>query len=87
MVKYPTLLRLFSAAIISLCVSTVRAQKMYWVDPGAGKIQRANLDGTGVEDLVTAGLTAPNDIALDPVGGKDPACGPGWVGDRRPADE
>ena len=26
---------------------------MYWTDSGTGKIQRANLDGTRVEDLVT----------------------------------
>ena len=32
--------------------------KMYWTDLGTNKIQRANLDGTMVEDLVT-GLTAP----------------------------
>ena len=30
--------------------------KMYWTDYGAGKIQRANLDGSNVEDLITTGL-------------------------------
>jgi len=25
---------------------------MYWTDAGTGKIQRAKLDGSGVEDLV-----------------------------------
>ena len=42
---------------------------MYWVDNGADKIQRANLNGTGVEDLVT-GVAEPRGIALDISGGK-----------------
>ena len=42
---------------------------MYWTDPRSGKIQRANLDSTDVEDLVT-GLDAPEGIALDVAGGK-----------------
>ncbi len=41
------------------------AGKMYWTDPGTGKIQRANLDGSGVEDLVTSGLSGPAGLALD----------------------
>ncbi len=44
--------------------------KMYWTNPGAGKIQRANLDGSQVEDLVTSGLDDPCGIAVDPVGAK-----------------
>ncbi|UCG32108.1 MAG: thrombospondin type 3 repeat-containing protein, partial [Phycisphaerales bacterium] len=40
------------------------AGKMYWADFVAAKIQRANLDGTGVEDLVTTGLITPEMIAL-----------------------
>ncbi len=43
--------------------------KVYWTDPGTGKIQRANLNGSGVEDIV-AGLGTPLGIALDPGGGK-----------------
>ena len=35
-----------------------------------GKIQRANLDGSEVEDLVTANLSDPQGIAVDPAGGK-----------------
>lgn len=43
---------------------------MYWINAGTtNKIQRANLDGTGIEDVVT-GLEAPHGIALDIVGGK-----------------
>jgi sugar lactone lactonase YvrE len=45
------------------------AGKMYWTHPGANKIQRANLDGTQVQDLVS-GLLAPDWIALDAVGGR-----------------
>jgi len=44
--------------------------KMYWTDEGTQKIQRANLDGTGVEDLVTTGLSYPQGIALDVAAGK-----------------
>ena len=44
--------------------------KMYWVDRMTAKIQRANLDGSEVEDLVTTGLEEPTDLALDVAGGK-----------------
>ena len=37
---------------------------------GTEKIQRANLDGSNVEDLVTQGLSSPRGIALDVEGGK-----------------
>ena len=40
------------------------AQKMYWTDLNTGKIQRANLDGSAIQDLVT-GLSGPHGIALD----------------------
>ena len=43
---------------------------MYWTDVGTDKIQRANLDGSGVEDLVTSGLDRPAGLALDVAGGK-----------------
>jgi len=43
--------------------------KMYWTDGDTGKIQRANLDGSSIEELVT-GLTTPRGIALDVSGGK-----------------
>ena len=41
------------------------AGKMYWVDSGTDKIQRADLDDSNIEDLVTGGLMFPIDIALD----------------------
>ena len=49
--------------------------KMYWVDFGVitqsntGRIERANLDGSGRETLVS-GLSLPEDIALDVLAGK-----------------
>ena len=56
----------------------VAAGKIYWVDQGRdnrdgglsiGKIQRANLNGSNLEDLV-GGLWAPHGIALDVESGK-----------------
>ena len=35
--------------------------KMYWTDLGNHKIQRVNLNGTSLEDLVTTGLIAPGE--------------------------
>ena len=46
------------------------ASKLYWTDWGTDKIQRANLDGSGVEDLVTSGVSSPTGFALDVSGGK-----------------
>ena len=43
---------------------------IFWADFATDKIQRANLDGSNVEDLVTQGLRSPSGIALDVVGGK-----------------
>ncbi len=43
--------------------------KIYWTDAWTGKIQRANLDGSGVEDLIMPG-GAPFGLALDPGAGK-----------------
>ena len=41
---------------------------MYWVDRGTDKIQRANLDGSNIGDLITTGLRIPTSIAIG--GGK-----------------
>ena len=51
-------------------VIAVAEGKMYWVDRTTAKIQRANLDGSQIEDLVTTGLREPTDLALDVAGGK-----------------
>ena len=48
----------------------VAAGKMYWTDRGNEWIQRANLDGSEVEGLVTSGLDSPYGIALDVAAGK-----------------
>lgn len=45
-------------------------EKMYWTDSGTDKIQRANLDGSSVEDLVTTGFDTLRGIAVDPADGK-----------------
>lgn len=47
----------------------LHAQKIYWTDVGNDKIQRANLDGSAVQDLVT-GLNFPFGIALNVAAGK-----------------
>ena len=43
---------------------------MYWADSGTDKIQRANLNGSGVQDLVTGIDIGGDDIELDVSGGK-----------------
>jgi hypothetical protein len=44
-------------------------RKMYWTDDSLKMIRRANLNGTGVEDLVTS-VNGPKGIALDVHDGK-----------------
>ena len=51
-------------------VRSADAQQMYWTDVGSSTIQRANLDGSEVHDLVTRGVILPVGIALDASGGK-----------------
>ena len=48
-------------------VTVSQMSQMYWTS--AGTIQRANLDGSNIEDLVT-GLGWARDLALDVAGGK-----------------
>src|SRR4051794_27983477 len=46
------------------------AQKIYWTQFGSSmKIARANLDGTGAQDVVTTGVAAAGGIDLDLVHG------------------
>ena len=54
---------------VSVTVSTTPPVHIYWTDAGANKIQRANLDGANVQDLVT-GLPFPRGLAVDILGGK-----------------
>ena len=46
--------------------------ELYWTDAGTDKIQRANLDGSNIEDLVTRadGLDGPVGLVLDVANGK-----------------
>ena len=64
-----------NALITELPVTASRNESLlmiFWTDSGTDKIQRANLDGSNVEDLVTRtqGLETPNGIALDVEAGK-----------------
>ncbi|KAA3604632.1 MAG: T9SS C-terminal target domain-containing protein [Calditrichaeota bacterium] len=47
----------------------VPSGKMYWADSGTNKIQRANLDGSSVEDLIT-GVNGARGMDLDLTSGK-----------------
>ncbi len=58
------------ALTLGLGFSVANAQKkLYWVWGLPGAVMRANLDGSGIEVLVDAGLAAPSGIALDAVAG------------------
>ena len=48
----------------------VENDTMYWADWGTRKIQRANLDGSNVRDVITARLTTPTGVAVDTENGK-----------------
>ena len=48
----------------------VAGGKVYWLNHGKGKIQRADLDGTNVEDLITGLSNDPLDLAVDVSEGK-----------------
>ena len=54
------------SAVPVIPIRDAGAGKMYWTDPGTQKIQRANLDGSRVQDLITSGLHSPVGLALDP---------------------
>ena len=58
------------SAVPVIPIRDAGAGKIYWTDWGTDKIQRANLDGSGVEDLVTSGLSAPAELELDLGAGK-----------------
>lgn len=60
------------ALAVGLGTHAAGGQRIYWIDSAFpdSKIQRANLDGTDVEDLVTTGLTFPASIVIDRAAGK-----------------
>ena len=60
-------LRLLILAFCFILPSSALAQAVsyvFWTDKSSGKIQRSNLDGSSVVDLVV-GLNQPVDIAVD----------------------
>mmetsp|Transcript_123423 Transcript_123423/g.310764 ORF Transcript_123423/g.310764 Transcript_123423/m.310764 type:complete len:317 (-) Transcript_123423:55-1005(-) len=48
----------------------VGSGKVYWSDTITDKIQRSNLDGSDIEDLVTSGLHSVVGLAIDTTSGK-----------------
>ena len=44
--------------------------RMYWAENGTGRIRRANLDGSHIQNLITSGLGFPADVEIDVAGGK-----------------
>lgn len=72
--------------LLGMAVQSAMAQKMYWTEAFADKIQRANLDGSLIEDVVASDLTWPYGIELNKAEGKiywtdKVAEGlPGWIG-------
>ena len=68
---FSLLITLFLVSTLSPTMSFAQGSPyyMYWTDLYAGKIQRANLNGTNVQDIVT-GLGRPSGITLDLAGGK-----------------
>ena len=43
---------------------------MYWTDSGTDTIQRADLNGSNIEDIVTTGLRTPTNVVVDLAVGK-----------------
>lgn len=61
--RHALLIAISLAVVLTSACS--QAQKIYWTDVGHGKIRRSNLNGSGIEELVTSGLQAPGVIAVD----------------------
>ena len=60
-----------SVTVAAVTPPATGTSKLYWTDWGTDKIQRADLDGSNVEDLVSGtGLNGPDGLALDVSGGK-----------------
>ncbi|HHP7239261.1 T9SS type A sorting domain-containing protein [Longibacter sp.] len=56
------------AGLADVAVDASRG-KVYWSNVATGSIQRANLDGSGL-DTVVSGLASPVGLDIDPAGGK-----------------
>ncbi|MHC4093036.1 MAG: hypothetical protein ACYSVY_22660, partial [Planctomycetota bacterium] len=66
--------RLIAVATVALTLALAGlpadAQKIYWTDVLAHSIQRANLDGSNPEPLITTPVDHPTGIAVDAGAGK-----------------
>ena len=51
-------------------VPNVNDGKLYWIDEVTDKVQRSNLDGSSVEDLITSDILIPGGLGLDTQNGK-----------------
>ena len=77
MLRGPMLLGLVRLIVVALAIGAMApgqavaqtARQMYWTDSGTQTIQRANLDGTGVQSVIK-GLFFPDGLALDVAGGR-----------------
>ncbi len=50
-----------ATVVVTTCLQVPRAnaQKVYWTDPGTGKVQHAGVNVSNAEGVVTAGLESP----------------------------
>lgn len=46
------------------------SEKLYWSDSTKDRIQRSNLDGSGIEDVIVNGLNTTDGLAVDSTGRK-----------------
>lgn len=53
---------------VGICVGDARAQSLYWLDVGGGRILRAQTDGSDLTTIMS-GLNQPNLLAIDDAGG------------------
>ena len=65
MPMHPLGFALITASILVTSADDLLAGKMYFTDRGASLVRRANLDGTGLETIISAAGTNIRGIALD----------------------
>lgn len=56
-------------ALTNRALAVVATDQIYWTDGTADKVQRSNLDGDRIDDLVN-GLDIPPEMVIDPLGNK-----------------
>jgi low density lipoprotein receptor-related protein 5/6 len=70
-IGYRITVKVFVACMTVLLASmSFATDKLYWTDSGTQKIQRSDIDGTNIEDVIDTGLSAPDGIAVDLAAGK-----------------